>query len=108
MTTAWMPEGWDLDDLFRYAGPGPGGVEDVDPPDPRTFDGLESAANAHDLERLNRWIDAQAVCTWLIKHYGDAGLAHVVAQIAKASAAKRVPMSGRVRSAAAFMGLEVV
>lgn len=108
MATDWMPPGMDIDDLFRYAGQGPGGPRDVEPPDPAAFDALESAAKPPDLERLNRWIDDQAVCTWIRTWYGDAGLSRVLGAIARASAKLRVPMSGRVRSAAAFAGLEVV
>lgn len=53
------------------------------------------------------WVEQQRTCSIIAKHHGRAGLQRVLRGIAKAASARRVPMTGRVRSVAEFYGLEV-
>tara|TARA_Y100000296_G_scaffold36246_1_gene41981 strand:+ start:80 stop:370 length:291 start_codon:yes stop_codon:yes gene_type:complete len=90
-----MPAGFDLEHLFQ-------GYPDQPLPSIAAFDRLYEDGDKERLRRMNLWIDRQMVCSTILKHHGTEGLQKVTAGIAKASSMHKVPMSGRVKSAAGF------
>lgn len=76
-------------------------------PDVNRFDQLENLIGAEDTNRLAAWVMQQDTCNTILRYHGDAGLAKVLAGIARACAKYNVHMNERVASAAGWYGIPV-
>lgn len=52
------------------------------------------------LDQLTKWIEPQAICSWIMKYHGAKGLGQVLRGIARACVARHVAMQPRTRAMA--------
>jgi hypothetical protein len=99
--TLSIPNGYTLDTILST-------YPDEPLPNIAGFDRLRTDGNVEQVRQLNAWIEPQATCDIVIKHHGTSGLLAVISGIARASAAFKVPMSGRVAAMAGALGIAPV
>ena len=85
----------------------PGTDWDKGLPSIKAFDTLQNTADEPQARWLNKWIAPQTTCGYVLKHHGSDGLSRVIRGIARACSKLRVPMCGRVASAAVEQKLTV-
>lgn len=84
------------------------GYKDPEAPLPSiaAFAMLGETRTVDQLDQLTKWIEPQATCSWIMKYHGAVGLRKVLQGIARACAARHVPMQPRTQSMADYLELE--